>query len=251
MVRQVRRSRELVPPRRAGLGRPVRTRNAHWGMELTTPLSVEASLFFVTGNRVDGDPEGIRERGIVVYGEALVRDVELPQRVRVSNEGSKVRRLEWQGPLEQFRSLLQQPTWDHYPGKLRFVLGLVRRPALLELPGASLSSAAHDAGNLPPAATGSEVDVYVCSDKDGVADTFVKACGGSDAAVEALDRVSHLTQRELRGRDVAMLGDVYVARRKSELDQPVRGGQGRRRSRPINSERPSTPLPWPFRSRRL
>jgi hypothetical protein len=48
-----------------------------------------------------------------------------------------------------------------------------------------------------------------------------------------------------------MLGDVYVARRKSELDQPVRGGQGRRRSRPINSERPSTPLPWPFRSRRL
>jgi hypothetical protein len=191
-------------------------------MELTTPLSVEASLFFVTGNRVDGDPEGIRERGIVVYGEALVRDVELPQRVRVSNEGSKVRQLEWQGPLEQFQSLLQQPTWDHHPGKLRLVLGLVRRPPLLALPGASLSSAAHDAGHLPPAATGSEVDVYVCSDKDGVADTFVKACGGSDAAVEALDRMSYLTQRDLRRRDVAMLGDVYVARRKSELDQPVR-----------------------------
>lgn len=190
-------------------------------MEPEKLLTTVASLFFVSARRSESDPPGIRERGVVLYGEALQHDSALARKARIHSEGSKLQRLEWHGPLAEFESMLQQPTWDHPQGKLRLVFGLIRRPPLMSLPTASLSGAAGDAAGLPPAATGSHVDSFVQTNKDTLAEAVVAACG-DDAAVATLNRLRQLTLRDLRGRDVTMFGDVYIARQRSQRDQLVR-----------------------------
>ncbi len=184
--------------------------------------SIEASIFFVAGIRSGDEPTAIRQRGIVLYGEALLRPGEIPLRANVYSERSKLLRLEWHGPAEAFTSLLQEPFWDHPQGKLRFSLGLARRSPLIALPGASISGAGPQGGTLPTAATGSAIDAFVRIDKGGVANAVVTACGGDKATVAALERLKFLTHRDLRGHDVAMFGDVYVAERRCDGDEPVR-----------------------------
>jgi hypothetical protein len=184
---------------------------------------MQASLFFVKGERQVGDPASIKERALVVYGEALAGDDSRVPSSRTYCEGSKLYRLEWLGPRSEFESLLRASYWDHPKGEIRFSLGLSQRPPLISLPAASLNSAGYDADLLPVAATGSPVHVFVCTQKSHLAAAVAAACKEEDIAIKVMERLRDLTGRDLLRRHVGMFGDVYLVERKRGTDaEPVR-----------------------------
>jgi len=185
---------------------------------------MQASLFFVKGERQADDPASVKERGLVVYGEALaVDDDRGPSSRTYPDEKSRIWRLEWSGPRSEFESLLQAPHWDHRKGEIRFSLGLSQRPPLISLPAASLNSAGYDADLLPVAATGSPVHAFVCTRKSQLAAAVAAACKEEDIAIKVMERLRDLTGRDLLRRHVGMFGDVYLVERKRGTNaEPVR-----------------------------
>jgi hypothetical protein len=184
---------------------------------------MQASLFFVRGERETDDPASIKERGLVVYGEALTVDDGRAPSSRMYCEGSKLWRLEWSGARTDFESLLRASYWEHPKGEIRFTLGLSQRPPLISLPAASLNSADYDADLLPVAATGSPVHAFICTRKSQLAAAIAAACKEEDIAIKVMERLRDLTGRDLLRRHVGMFGDVYLVERKRDTDdEPVR-----------------------------
>lgn len=171
---------------------------------------VEVTLFYVTVPRLEGDPDTVRSRAEVIYGEGAVTAPPDAPRLRTEKLGEGLRVLRMTNQVTALTDVLQREAFDHRDE--RFIFGLLRRPPVAGLamprPSGVLDAPVVDAYHFVQ---------FIRIDKLGLlqrASCKQQADDSSRAFIDGLlGALATRTGCDLRGDHLQWLGDVVIAHR--------------------------------------
>lgn len=169
---------------------------------------IELSLFYVLDQRDDTDPETIKNRALLIFGEGTwIAAKERPTR-RVEKLGSGVKVIRIVDQTSAIQSLLTSAYFDHQ--KERFVTGLIERPLVVGLPDENAVVGAPFRGSY-------RLCQFICIDKPALLRRLAPGVEGPGAIRVAIDAcfadVQRATGRLFSHNNLRWLGDVLIAER--------------------------------------
>ncbi|MEJ7570205.1 MAG: hypothetical protein WKF41_18320 [Gaiellaceae bacterium] len=174
---------------------------------------LELSIFYAQGPRRGDDDDRVQQVAVPLYGVGrLVPEAIAGRRVRDQRLATGVRLLRLRSPWREATRFLEAPCWDKKYGSgqqvERFLFGYLRRPPVL-------GSMDHvNRLMLSPSTDLGLVHHFVMANKVAGLDALHPGDRRLRERREVhgtlLDEVGALVGRDLRGRDLALVGDLFV-----------------------------------------
>ncbi len=168
---------------------------------------MSVSLFYVRVPRLSSDPQSVRHRAELLYGEGVVQHGGGAPQGRSEKLDGGVRVMRIANSFEAAAEMLQQEFWDHNGD--RFTLGLVKRSPIVGLP-AERPSGVLDA----PVPHPGRLWQFARTDKLSLVQRIAQAKPEAQTERGFVDAVlatlAGCTGCELRGNHIQWLGDVVL-----------------------------------------
>lgn len=177
---------------------------------------VDVALFYVTVPKLETDPDTVRARCEVIYGEGAVAAQTETPRLRTEKLGDGLRVLHMSNRMKDLADILKAEAFDHRDE--RFTFGLLRRPPVAGLamprPSGVLDAPVDDAYRFVQ---------FIRIDKLGLLQRVSSKPQADESARAFIDDLLNALAThvgcELRGDNLQWLGDIVVAER---VKSPVR-----------------------------